>query len=141
VTLALLSIVIGLIAGAMSGMFGIGGGVVMVPLLLYLLRFEQHRAQGTSLAVLCVPVAALGVLNYWKAGNIDLRAAGFIAVGFLVGGYLGSRLSLGLDQGLVRKLFAALLMVLALQLFFKKDAPDISDLASETRPSAASPKA
>jgi uncharacterized membrane protein YfcA len=114
---------IGVLGGAMSGLFGIGGGIVMVPAFVYLLAFGQHQAQGTSLAVLCLPVAIAGAINYYRAGHVDLRVAALAAVGFLLGGYFGSKLTISLDQTTVRRLFATLLIVLAVQMLLKKDAP------------------
>jgi uncharacterized membrane protein YfcA len=111
---------VGLVAGVMSGMFGIGGGVVIVPMLVYILKFNQQRAQGTSLAVLVLPVAILGVMNYWKAGQVDTRAAAIIAAGFVLGGWIGSKVSLSMDETIVRRAFAVLLVVIAVQMWVGK---------------------
>jgi hypothetical protein len=117
---ALLPLVIGLFAGIASGFFGIGGGIVMVPAMTLLLGFGQQRAQGTSLAALLLPVGILGVLEYHKAGNIDLRVAGLIAAGFLFGVLGGSKIALSLDEVLLRRIFAGFLVLVALQLVLKK---------------------
>ncbi|MGV3618734.1 MAG: sulfite exporter TauE/SafE family protein [Fimbriimonas sp.] len=90
-----LAVLIGLAGGAMSGLFGIGGGVVMVPAFIYLLGFTQHQSQGTSLAVQCLPVAIAGAVNYYRAGNVDLRVAALAALaaaGFIVGATSDRRL-------------------------------------------------
>ena len=96
---------IGILAGILSGLVGIGGGVIMVPLLVLVLGFSQHQAQGTSLAVLVVPVTALAVYNYYKQGYIDWRYAAIIAVFFVIGGFFGSKIAIGLDQKMLKKIF------------------------------------
>lgn len=104
-------------------MFGIGGGLVMVPLLAILLGFSQHKAQGTSLAVLIIPVAILAVINYYKAGNIDIRIAALIAAGFVGGGWVGSKISLSLDENTMRKSFAVFLVLVAGYMWWKASQP------------------
>ena len=89
-TSAIQFLVIGLISGVAAGFFGIGGGVLVVPLLIYWSHFNQHRATGTSLAVLLPPIGIAAVLEYWRNGNVDIRAAMFIAVAMLVGGGIGA---------------------------------------------------
>ncbi|MGB0136570.1 MAG: sulfite exporter TauE/SafE family protein [Flavobacteriales bacterium] len=106
----LLLTAIGLAAGALSGFVGIGGGVVMVPALIYFLNFNQLEAQGTSLAVMLPPIGILAFMNYHKTGNVDIRNALVIAGMFIVGGYLGSKLALRLPVAKV-KLFFGVLMV------------------------------
>ncbi len=103
-TILILSI-IGLFAGILSGFVGVGGGVIIVPALVFFLGLTQHEAQGTSLFVLMTPVVALAVLNYWKAGNVNWKFALIIATTFLVGGFIGSKLSLRLSPGLVKLIF------------------------------------
>ena len=87
---SLLLIVIGVIAGVLSGVFGIGGGVVIVPALIYLAGFRQHQATGTSLAVLLPPIGIAAAYEYYRNGNVDIRSAAFIAAGVLAGGWLGA---------------------------------------------------
>lgn len=115
-------ICIGIIAGILSGMFGVGGGVVMVPLMVFLLGYSQHQAQGTSLAVLAVPVTLLAAFQYHKttADGLDWRYALVIAVTFVVGGYLGSKIAIAIDQNILKKLFGVLMLVAALKLIFSK---------------------
>ena len=93
---------IGLTAGILSGLIGIGGGIIMVPLLL-LMGFTQQQAQGTSLAALLPPVTLLAVLNYHKAGFIDWRFAIIIALVFVVGGYIGRKIAITMDQKVLKK--------------------------------------
>lgn len=106
-------ILIGVLAGILSGLVGVGGGVVMVPLLVLLLGFNQHQAQGTSLAVLVVPVTAVAVYTYHKEGFIDWRYVGIIAIFFVVGGYFGSKIAIGLDQKVLKKVFGFILLFIA----------------------------
>lgn len=113
-------VAIGLLAGVMGGLFGIGGGVVMVPALILLKGFTQQKAQGTSLAVFMVPVAILGFLNYHKEGHADIYGAAYLALGVFCGAFFGSRLAVNMDEALLRKMFSVLLVGIAIQLFFKK---------------------
>jgi uncharacterized membrane protein YfcA len=112
-------VLIGLTAGVLSGLIGIGGGIIMVPLLL-LMGFTQQQAQGTSLAALLPPVTLLAVLNYHKAGYIDWRFAIVISLVFVVGGYFGSNLAIHVDQKILKKIFAVVLLVIGGFLFFEK---------------------
>lgn len=112
VSTLLMLMLIGLLAGMLSGLVGIGGGIVMVPLLL-LLGLSQHHAQGTSLAVLVVPVTAVAVFNYYKEGYIDWRFAAIIAIFFVVGGYFGSKLAISIDQKILKKIFGVVLLLIA----------------------------
>lgn len=111
---------IGVIAGVLSGLVGVGGGVVMVPLLVFLLGFNQHQAQGTSLAVLVVPVTAVAVFNYYKEGYINWKHAAIIAVCFVVGGYVGSKLAINLDQKMLKKIFAVILLIIGGKMLLSK---------------------
>ncbi|MBK8613283.1 MAG: sulfite exporter TauE/SafE family protein [Flavobacteriales bacterium] len=118
-TIALL-LLIGLAAGMLSGFVGIGGGIVMVPALVWLLGYSQHQAQGTSLGVLVLPVVFLAAWNYHRNTPLDLKAVAVIAVAFVVGGYMGSKLSLSLPADAVKKVFGVLMMVASLKLIFGK---------------------
>ena len=106
---------IGLVAGVLSGLFGIGGGIVIVPALILLVGFTITKAAGTSLAALLLPVGALGALQYWQAGLIDLRAAIVLAVGILLGAYLGARLGISLPASTVQRAFGVLLVLVGLR--------------------------
>jgi len=118
INLILVLALIGLAAGFFSGMVGIGGGLIIVPALVYFLAFSQHQAQGNSLALLMFPVGILGVINYYKKGHVDFRIAALLAVGFVAGSYLGSKFSLSLPQETVKKIFAVLMIVLAVKMLF-----------------------
>lgn len=112
-------LIIGFCAGLFSGLVGIGGGIIMVPLLL-LIGLTQHEAQGTSLAVLAVPVTALAAFNYYKEGYIDWKFVFLIAVFFILGGYFGSKIAINIDQKILKKIFAFVLLIVAGKLLFEK---------------------
>jgi len=111
-------ILIGMAAGFLGGMVGIGGGVLIVPALVLILGLSQHKAQGISLAMILFPVGIFGVINYYKKGYVDFKYAGLLAVGFLIGSYVGSKVSLSLPQETVKKVFAVVMILLALKLLF-----------------------
>ncbi|MEJ6776642.1 MAG: sulfite exporter TauE/SafE family protein [Crocinitomicaceae bacterium] len=100
---------IGLLAGILSGFVGVGGGVIIVPALIYLLGMSQYGAQGTSLFVLLLPVGILAVNNYWKTDNINWKFGVIIALTFVVGGYIGSKLSLKISPDLVKVVFGIIM--------------------------------
>ena len=109
---------VGLAAGILGGMVGVGGGIIIVPALVYFLAFSQHQAQGTSLALMLFPVGILGVINYYRKGYVDFRYAGLLAIGFVVGSYLGSRFSLSLPQLMVKRIFGGIMLLVALKMLF-----------------------
>lgn len=115
-----LSLVVGFITGIVSGLIGIGGGVVIIPFLVYILHMNQRRAQGTSLGVLLAPIGILAVIEYYKAGNLDIKIALLIALGFVFGAYFGGAWAQNIPQNVLRKMFAVLLAVTALKMFFQK---------------------
>ena len=117
----LLLALIGVLAGVLSGLVGVGGGIVMVPLLVYFMGFNQHQAQGTSLTVLVVPVTAAAVYNYYKEGYIDWRYAAIIALFFVIGGYFGSKLAVNIDQKMLKKIFAVILIFVAGKMLLSKN--------------------
>jgi uncharacterized membrane protein YfcA len=105
----------------LSGLVGLGGGVIIVPALVYILGFSQHTAQGTSLGILLLPAGIFAVLNYYKKGYIDVKVVLLLFVGFLIGGYLGSKVSLSMPEAVLKKVFAcALVLIAAKVLFFDK---------------------
>ena len=113
-------ILIGILAGVLSGLVGVGGGIIMVPLLVMFFSFNQHQAQGTSLAVLAVPVTAFAVFNYYKEGQLNLKYAAIIAVFFVVGSIVGSKFALTLDQKVLKKIFAVVLVLVAGKMLLEK---------------------
>ena len=120
-TLIAFLIIIGLLAGILSGFMGVGGGVVMIPLMVLLLGFNQHEAQGMSLAVLAVPVTFLAAYTYHTHGSpINWKFAVVIALFFVIGGYIGSKFAVNIPQNMLKKIFAFILIVAAVKLFFSK---------------------
>jgi len=116
-----LLVVVGLLAGILSGLVGLGGGVIIVPALVFLLGFSQHQATGTSLGILLLPAGIFAVINYYQKGLIDVRVVLLIFVGFLAGGWLGSKISLSLNETVLKKIFAVVLLLIAGKvLFFDK---------------------
>ncbi|HAQ72327.1 sulfite exporter TauE/SafE family protein [Salibacteraceae bacterium] len=111
-------ILIGLVAGAFSGMFGIGGGLVMVPAMVFFLAMSQHSAQGTSLGVLVIPVAAVAAYNYYKEGELNMKFALIIGLSFVIGGYFGSKFSLGMSEVILKRSFGVLMLAMAIKLIF-----------------------
>ncbi|MBL7751062.1 MAG: sulfite exporter TauE/SafE family protein [Chitinophagaceae bacterium] len=117
----LLVLVLGLVAGIASGLVGIGGGIVLVPALVYFLNYTQHQAQGTSLGVLTFPVVILGFLYYYQECKkngvpIDFRVIGLLAAGFVIGGLIGSKIALRIDTVMLKKVFAVVLLYSAFKL-------------------------
>ncbi|MDP4150664.1 MAG: sulfite exporter TauE/SafE family protein [Bacteroidota bacterium] len=114
-------IIVGLLAGMLSGLVGLGGGVIIVPALVFFLGFSQHQAQGTSLGILLLPAGIFAVLNYYKKGYIDMKVVGLLFIGFLVGGWLGSKLSISMPEVALKKIFAiALILIAGKVLFFDR---------------------
>jgi|SRR6516162_3133440 uncharacterized membrane protein YfcA len=111
-------VLIGLAAGMLSGLVGVGGGIIIVPALVYFLGFNQHQAMGTSLGILLLPAGILAVLNYYKNGFIDIKVVIVLFIGFILGGYFGSKISLSLNQDVLRKIFAIMLMITAVKMLF-----------------------
>ncbi len=104
-SMIVLMLLIGLFAGIVSGVFGIGGGIIIVPALIYLAKFSQHAAIGTSLAILLPPVGLWAVLEYYRHGNVDLKAALIVAIAFMAGGWIGAHLANHLGGSLLKLMF------------------------------------
>ena len=127
--IVIILVLIGLFAGVLSGLIGVGGGIIVVPALVFFLGFSQHEAQGTSLGLLLLPVGILAVANYYKQGYIDIKVVAIMCLAFVIGGWLGSKLSLSLPADTVKKIFAVILFYTAFKMldwdsaiinFFKK---------------------
>ena len=118
----LILIIVGLLAGLFSGMFGVGGGVIMVPLMVFALGYTQHQAQGTSLAVLAVPVTFLAAYTYHTTGEnpINFKYAIIIACCFVLGGYFGTKIAISINETLLKRIFSVLLVLVAIKMFFSK---------------------
>jgi uncharacterized protein len=113
-------LLIGVCAGILSGFVGVGGGIIIVPALVFFLGYSQHLAQGTSLALMLPPIGILAVYNYYKAGNTNITAALVIGAAFVFGAYLGSKFSLALDERIVKKIFGVVMILAAIKLLVSK---------------------
>lgn len=117
---SLLYIGLGLLAGIFGGMFGIGGGTIIIPALVFLFGLTQHQAQGTALATLVPPIGLLAALRYYHSGNVKLGMAGFICLGFFFGGLLGAHLIHGVPDLMLKRLFGVYLAFIALRMILAK---------------------
>ena len=113
-------IIIGLLAGMLSGFVGVGGGILMIPLLMIFLGLSQLEAQGTALVAMLPPIGILAAINYFKSGYVKWEYAVVIALTFVVGGYFGSKLSLSLKPEIVKKVFGVVMLFAAIKLIFTK---------------------
>ena len=113
-----LCLMLGLVAGIISGMTGIGGGIIILPALIFLLGFSQHQAQGTTLALLVLPIDLLAAWTYYQKGYVDIKVAALLCLGFFVGGWFGANLGTSLPNGILSKIFAVLLVLSALRVLF-----------------------
>lgn len=114
----LLLVVVGLLAGVLSGLFGIGGGVIIVPALVYVAGFRQHMATGTSLAVLLPPIGIAAAYEYYRHGHVNVRAAGIIAAAVIVGGWLGAAVANRTPGPQLRLAFGVFVVVLGVYLIY-----------------------
>ncbi|MGC1485299.1 MAG: sulfite exporter TauE/SafE family protein [Candidatus Acidiferrum sp.] len=126
--MTIIVLLLGLAVGVLVGLLGIGGGVVLVPALVYLLHMDQHMAQGTSLLILLPPVGLGALHEYWKQGQVDLRAGILCALGILVGGFLGGLIAVPLASRELKGLFGCFLMLAAF-LLWRKPQPQGDQLA------------
>jgi hypothetical protein len=113
-----LYLLLGLLVGIFSGIVGIGGGLLIVPALVYLFHMSQHKAQGTSIAALLAPIGALAFWEYHKAGNVDLKAGLLIALGFTLGGYFGGMWAQHIPEVLLRRIFGTLVVIIGIKMLF-----------------------
>jgi uncharacterized membrane protein YfcA len=118
-TLVLL-ILIGLLAGSLGGLLGIGGGIIMIPAMVYILGMSQHQAVGTSLAVMLPPIGLFAAYNFHKAGYINLKYALIMATAFMVGSFFSSKIAVSLPADTIRKVFSIFLVLVAAKMFFSK---------------------
>lgn len=119
-TTILVLLFIGALAGAVSAFLGIGGGLIVVPLLVMLLNYTQKSAQGTSLAMMLPPIGIMAVLNYYKSGNVNLTHALILSIGFVVASYFASLFAVKLDDTYLKKIFALFLILYAIKLWWGK---------------------
>jgi hypothetical protein len=113
-----LLVLVGVVIGVFSGVVGLGGGILFVPALVWLMGMDQHRAQGTSLGALLAPVGLFAFLEYYRNGNADIRVAALLAVGFLVGAYFGAAWAQAIPEVLLRRIFAVSLVAVGAYMFF-----------------------
>jgi uncharacterized membrane protein YfcA len=113
-------IAIGLMAGFTGGALGLGGGIIIVPALVFIMGITQHQAQGTSLAVIVFPVAMLGAYNYYKSGYVNVKFVVILALAFFIGSYLGSLMSINLPEKILKKVFGFTILLLSLKMIFDK---------------------
>jgi uncharacterized membrane protein YfcA len=113
-------VLLGLATGTASGFLGIGGGLILIPCLVFFFGLNQHQAQGTSLAVLIPPVGILAAWTYYRAGYVNLKIAGFVCLGFVLGGLLGSRIALSVTTDLLRRIFGGVLAVIGVYMALRK---------------------
>ncbi len=111
-------LILGLVAGTLSGLIGIGGGVLLTPALVYLLNYSQQQAQGTTLALLLPPISLFAAWIYYQKGYVDVRAAVLICLGFVLGSLLGARLAVNLPSGVLSKIFGVAMLGIALRMIF-----------------------
>ncbi len=115
-----LYVALGIVAGILAGMFGIGGGVILIPALVYLFGLTQHQAQGTTLAIMIPPIGLLAAMRYYYSGNVKLGIAGFICAGFLVGGLIGAQFIQNVPDVLLKKSFGVFLLIVSLSMIISK---------------------
>lgn len=113
-------IIIGILSGLLAGVFGIGGAIIVIPALVFILGLTQHQAQGTSLAFMLPPVGILATWNYWKAGHVNWKFALILSLTFVVGAYLGSQFAINISDKMLRKVFGILLLAVAVKMIFSK---------------------
>jgi uncharacterized membrane protein YfcA len=116
----LILIVVGVLAGLLAGAFGIGGAIIVIPALVFILGLSQHEAQGTSLAFMLPPVGILATWNYWKEGHVNWKIALILSITFFIGAYFGSQFSINISDKTLRRLFGGLLILIALKMIFSK---------------------
>jgi uncharacterized membrane protein YfcA len=116
----LLFILLGLLAGALSGLLGIGGGIIIIPALVFLCGFSHLRAQGTTLAMLVPPIGILAAWTYYKQGQVDLKVAAFICLGFFFGSLFGAKIAIALSNVTLKRIFGLFLFLVALKMIFTK---------------------
>ena len=116
----MLYIAIGLTAGILSGLLGIGGGIILVPALVYLLGLTQHQAQGTTLVLMVPPIGLLAALKYYSQGNVKLAIAVFVCIGFFFGGLVGASFAQKIDDAVLRKVFGLVMLAISVRMVFFK---------------------
>lgn len=120
ISVILILLAIGVVTGTMAGMFGIGGGIVVIPALVLIMGLSQQAAQGTSLAMMLPPIGLIAAYNYYKAGHLNIKYALILAAAFLLGSYFGSKFAINIPEALMRKMFGVLLLLVAVKMLLSK---------------------
>ena len=116
-TLIILAVV-GLLAGFISGSLGVGGGIIIVPALVFLLGFTQHQAQGISLGIMLAPIGLLAFINYYRGGYTNIKYSLLLLVVFFIGSWFGSKLAVHLPDAVLKKIFGGLMLVAGVRMIF-----------------------
>ena len=119
--LVLILIILGLAAGILSGLVGLGGGVIVLPVLIYVLGMEQHLAQGTTLAMMLPPIGMLAVWNYYKHGYVDMKVAMLICLGFIIGAFFGSKMAVAMDTKYIKMICGVFFILIGIKMTFFKN--------------------
>ncbi len=117
---AILYIILGLITGILSGMFGLGGGIIVIPALVILFGLSQHQAQGTTLAMMVPPIGLLAAWTYYKDGFVDLKIAALLCIGFFFGGLIGAKFVTALSDPVLRKIFGIFMLIISVKMILTK---------------------
>ena len=115
-----LFVLLGVAAGVLSGLIGIGGGIIIVPALVFMFGLSQQEAQGTTLALLIPPIGILGAWTYYRHGFVNLQIAGFVCAGFIVGSYFGARIATSISSATLEKVFGVALLLIAAKMLLTK---------------------
>jgi hypothetical protein len=113
-------VILGVAAGILGGMFGIGGGAIIVPALVFIFGLTQHQAQGTTLAILVPPIGLLAAMRYYQSGNVKLSVAAFVCIGFFIGGLIGANIVHSFPDALLKRMFGVFFLLVSLQMIFIK---------------------
>jgi hypothetical protein len=116
----LLYVILGLVAGALSGLLGIGGGIIIIPAMVLAFGMSQHQAQGTTLALMVPPIGLLAAWVYWKEGFVDIKMAAFVCAGFFVGGLLGAKFANAIPEPVLKRIFGAVLFLISIKMILGK---------------------
>lgn len=126
-------IIIGFATGILGGLVGVGGGIILVPALVFILGFSQLDAQGTSLALIMFPVGLLAVIQYYKQDHVNFNIVFILAIGFVVGSYLGSKISLSIPQQTVKRIFAILMLIIAIKMLFFDNKQESKSIITDSK--------
>ena len=113
-------LLLGLFAGTASGLIGIGGGIIIVPSLVFIFGLTQHQAQGTTLALMVPPIGLLAAYTYWKSGYVNIKIAAFVCAGFFIGGLIGSKIAVDIPESLLQKIFGGIMIGIGMYMIVRK---------------------